>query len=127
MRTRTACRAAREQPEPLRRGPCAFPTRQRKAGGNVHSGVRLVAVETTALAGRDGRTVVPGSVGVRELRALRAVVEQELLTVGVGGKVGAVDGDVLAEVGQFVAQRCKNRSDAGVERALVLPRLRVKR
>lgn len=78
--------------------------RHREAGGRADGGVQLVSVEAAALAGRDGGTVAPRRVGVREALALRAVVVGERLAVCVGQKIPSVDGDVLAELREVVVQ-----------------------
>jgi len=61
--------------------------------------------------------MAPRRIGVGVALALRAVLRQEPLAVGVGGKVGAVNGNVLAHVGQPLAYGGEDAIQAGRERS----------
>jgi hypothetical protein len=100
-------------------------TRQPRHGAD--GGVDLVAVEPAALAGRDGGAVAPGGVGVAVALALRAVLGEVALAVGVGGQVGAVDGDVAAHVRVLGVQGRGHGVDAACEQVAVDAQLAVKR
>jgi hypothetical protein len=63
-----------------------------------------------------------GSLYVR--LALLAVLRQEPLAVGVRGKVGPVDGNVLAHLGVRVVQARGHGVDAGVQQRLESTELR---
>jgi hypothetical protein len=67
--------------------------------------VNLEPIEAAALAGADRGEVPPRCVRVAEPLTLTAALGNEPLAVGVGGKVGPVDGDVLAELGRLLAKR----------------------
>lgn len=59
--------------------------------------------------------MAPGGVRVGELLPQLPTLGEVALSVGVGGEVGAVDGDVLPELRQLVVQRRQNGCDAGVK------------
>jgi hypothetical protein len=85
--------------------------------------MQFVAVKRAGRAGGDRRAVTPGGVRVAVALALRATLVEVLLAVGVGGHVGSVDGDGLAQFGELLVQGGGHAVHADVQQRLELPQL----
>jgi len=99
-----------------------FP-RYRQVCSSAHGGVKLEAVEASALAGRDGRAVAPRSVRVGKALALPSALRDVALAVGKRRNVGSVDGHVRSVLGKLGTERGRDAVEREVQERLVLSEL----